>query len=113
MTTRTTSAGLGHYLGHLLSRFEEQAEWRRGKAEVHPDDAARNLAAASVFDRLAATCKDVSPQWADAYEKLWAGANVEDASAQENDIIRPIGIAYANAEEFIKDVVDRVQRRAA
>jgi|SRR5580692_986699 hypothetical protein len=38
----------------LQDVFKEQAEWRREKAEQHPDDK-RHLEAAVIFDRLAAT----------------------------------------------------------
>ena len=38
----------------LRDDFKEQAEWRREKAEQDPDDK-RQLEAAAIFDRLAAT----------------------------------------------------------
>jgi hypothetical protein len=39
-------------VGHVELRddFKEQAEWRREKAEQHPDDK-RHLEAAAIFDR--------------------------------------------------------------
>jgi hypothetical protein len=49
-------------VGHVELRddFKEQAEWRREKAEQHPDDK-RHLEAAAICDRLAATV-DAIPQ---------------------------------------------------
>ena len=44
----------------LRDDFKEQAEWRREKAEQHPNDK-RHLEAAAIFDRLA-TAVDAIPQ---------------------------------------------------
>jgi hypothetical protein len=100
---------LGHFLAHLKEKFESQAEWRRGKAEEYPHDAIRNLNAANVFEHLAATCKDVSPQWVDAYEKVWDGPHFERASDEENSMMGSIWISYGNAEEFVKTVLKRAK----
>jgi hypothetical protein len=103
----------GHFLAHLQERFENQAEWRRGKADEYPHDAIRNLDAARVFDNLAATCKDVSPRWADAYEKACNGPHFEYANQKEHEMMASIWIAYENAEEFVKEVVEHVNERTA
>jgi hypothetical protein len=110
MPIKKTEYAAGHFLEHLKERFEMQAEWRREKAQQYPDDV-RNLDAAETFDKLAATCRDVSPQWARAYEKLWDGEHFEYAAEEENDMVSSINIAYANAEEFIKELVETVSER--
>jgi hypothetical protein len=45
----------------LRDDFKEEAEWRREKAKQYPHDE-RYLAAAAIFDRLAATVDDI-PQY--------------------------------------------------
>jgi hypothetical protein len=94
------TAVLGGQLEFLQEKFESQAEWRRGKAKEYPHDATRNLAAAEVFDNLAATCKDVSPQLADAYEEVsdFDGPRFEYANQEELEMMASIWIFYENAE---------------
>ena len=62
-------------VGHMELRddFKEQADWRREKAKLYPDDK-RHLEAAAIFDRLAATV-DAIPQ--DVY-RIFAEAGVND-----------------------------------
>jgi hypothetical protein len=50
----------------LQEEFERQAEWRRMKADEYPDDDTRNIEAAEIFDRLAATVADIKSYQLDA-----------------------------------------------
>ena len=46
--------------------FEQTADWRRSKAAEHPEDS-RNLEAAALLDKLAASVETVAPDLLDAY----------------------------------------------
>jgi hypothetical protein len=54
----------------LQEDFEAQAEWRREKAAEYPDDT-RNLEAAVIWDRLAATVQDIPAEVIDAFNELF------------------------------------------
>jgi hypothetical protein len=45
--------------------FEQTADWRRSKAAEHPEDS-RNLEAAALLDKLAASVETVAPDLLDA-----------------------------------------------
>jgi plasmid stabilization system protein ParE len=90
----------------LKQQFEHSAQWRREKAEQYPRHARRNLEAAKRLDRLAETCKDVTPQTREAYERLCSDEhNNFQASEAEQQMIGSISIDYNNAEEFIQALV--------
>jgi hypothetical protein len=96
------------FMDHLHEKFWKQAELRRAKAEEHPADDVRNLDAAAVLGRLAATCVYVSPEWAKAYEALFDDEYCQHAIDEERNMISSIHIAHKNAEDFIKELVARV-----
>ena len=50
--------------------FEQTADWRRSKAAEYPEDS-RNLEAAALLDKLAASVETVAPDLLDAYGSLW------------------------------------------
>jgi hypothetical protein len=89
----------------LRETFEWQADWRREKAVEYPDDV-RNLEAARVLDRLAATADAVPPDVVAAYEGLF-----EDAPDSEewSDMLREVGFHgwYDTAEEFVREFIER------
>ena len=49
--------------------FEQTADWRRSKAAEYPEDS-RNLEAAALLDKLAASVETVAPALLDAYGSL-------------------------------------------
>jgi len=87
----------------LKETFEMQAVWRRGKAAEYPQDG-RNLEAAEIFDRLAATAGNVPPEVLEAADELFDGA--EDMEIWQ-DMLREVGFhsAPANAEEFVREFI--------
>jgi hypothetical protein len=101
-------------VGHMELRddFKEQAEWRREKAKLYPDDK-RHLEAAAIFDRLAATV-DAIPQ--DVYG-IFAEAGVNDGLLDVErwtEMLRDVGFGSSpkTAEEFVRSfVADRMMRR--
>lgn len=99
-----------HCLGHLKDSFEMQAEWRREKAAEFPDDAKRNMDAAEVFDKLAATVKDVTAETGALYAHACNGkGNRYHAVIEiERDLMASIHISYDSAEEFVRKVAEEV-----
>ena len=101
-------------VGHMELRddLKEQAEWRREKAKLYPDDK-RHLEAAAIFDRLAATV-DAIPQ--DVY-RIFAEAGVNDGLLDVErwtEMLRDVGFGSSpkTAEEFVRSfVADRMMRR--
>jgi hypothetical protein len=91
----------------LQDVFKEQAEWRREKAEQYPNEE-RNLQAAAIFDRLAATV-DAVPQ--DAFVALSElRPNVDDGLLDVErwtEMLRDVGFQSApkNAEDFVRSFV--------
>ena len=97
----------------LQTKFEAQAEWRYEKAAEYPDDK-RNLEAAELFDKLAATVADISPQVANAYRDHFCGRNSKDplpAVLVEEWHLRQVGFHThpANAEEFLRDLIEELR----
>ena len=86
-----------------LQDFKEHAEWRREKAQHYPNEE-RNLEAAAILDRLAATV-DAIPQ--DVFVALSElGPNVDDDLLdveQWTEMLRDVGFQSApkNAEDFV------------
>lgn len=82
----------------LQEEFGRQAEWRRMKAE-YPDDT-RNIEAAEIFDRLAATVGDIKSYQLDALLVF------DDTSDVElwNEMLRRVGFSLwpETAEEFVR-----------
>lgn len=80
--------------------FEQQAEWREGKAREYPDDT-RNAFAAKHLRQLAVSAKSVPQSLITAAEELH-----EDAPDSEvwNEMLRQEGFhtEHENAEEFLK-----------
>jgi hypothetical protein len=98
-----------------LQDFKEHAEWRREKAQHYPAEE-RNLEAAAILDRLAATV-DAIPQ--DVFVALSElGPNVDDDLLdveQWTEMLRDVGFQSApkNAEDFVRSfIADRTVRRA-
>jgi hypothetical protein len=101
-------------VGHMELRddFKEQAEWRREKAKLYPDDK-RHLEAAAIFDRLAATVDAILE---DVY-RIFAEAGVNDGLLDVErwtEMLRDVGFGSSpkTAEEFVRSfVADRMMRR--
>jgi hypothetical protein len=87
----------------LKEEFERQAEWRRSKAEEYPDDN-RNLEAAAIFDKLAASTKDVNLSVFQSYQELFEG--LQDSEKHSN-MIREIGFQRwpETADEFCRNFI--------
>ena len=97
-----------------LQDFKEQAEWRREKAKHYPNEE-RNLEAAAVFDRLAATV-DAIPQ--DVFVALSElEPNVDDDLLDVErwtEMLLNVGFQSApkNAEDFVRSfIANRTVRR--
>jgi len=98
----------------IKTTFESQAEWRREKASEYPDDK-RNLQAAELFDKLAATVADISPQVMNAYRDHFLGRNRHDplrAVEVEQEHLRGVGFHARpqNAEEFLRDLIEDIRK---
>ena len=77
--------------------FEQTADWRRSKAAEYPEDS-RNLEAAALLDKLAASVETVAP--------ALLGAPWDDYmdSEQHSEMFRQIGFHSwpETAEDFVK-----------
>ena len=97
----------------LRDDFKEEAEWRREKAEQYPDDE-RYLAAAAIFDRLAATV-DAIPQ--DVFITFSEHPEIADGLLDVErwtEMLRAVGFGSSpeTAEEFVRSfIADRMARR--
>ena len=69
--------------------FEQTADWRRSKAADYPEDS-RNLEAAELLDKLAASVETVAPDLLDAYGSL---RDDYMDSEQHSEMFRQIGSA--------------------
>ena len=80
--------------------FEQTADWRRSKAAEFPGDS-RNLEAAALLDKLAASVETVTRDLRDAY-----GCLRDDYmdSEQHSEMFRQIGFHSwpETAEDFVK-----------
>jgi hypothetical protein len=80
--------------------FEQTADWRRSKAAEDPEDS-RNLEAAALLDKLAASVETVAPDFLDAY-----GSLQDDYmdSERHSEMLRQIGFHSwpETAEDFVK-----------
>jgi hypothetical protein len=92
----------------LKEQFEHTAEWRREKAQEYPGDV-RNLDAARMLDRLAATIEGVPDDLAAAYAELHEDdEDLHRLAELENEMRKGVGFrcyAWENATEFIQDIV--------
>ena len=96
----------------LRDDFKEEAEWRREKAEHYPDDK-RHLAAASIFDGLAATVDAIPQDVFIAFSKLEVDDGLLDVE-RWTEMLRDVGFGLSpkTAEEFVRSfVADRMMRR--
>jgi hypothetical protein len=97
----------------LRDDFKEEAEWRREKAEQHPDDK-RQPEAAAIFDRLAATV-DAIPQ--DVFITFSEHPEIADGLLDVErwtEMLRAVGFGSSpeTAEEFVRSfIADRMARR--
>jgi hypothetical protein len=80
--------------------FEQTADWRRSKAAEYPEDQDRNLEAAALLDKLAASVETVAPDFLDAYGSL---RDDYMDSEQHSEMLRQIGFHSwpETAEDFI------------
>jgi hypothetical protein len=80
--------------------FEQTADWRRSKAAEYPEDS-RNLEAAALLDKLAASVETVAPDLLDAYGSL---RDDYMDSEQHSEMFRQIGFHSwpETAEDFVK-----------
>lgn len=87
----------------LIEEFQRQAEWRREKAEEHPDDK-RNAEAADLFDRLAASARLANPAVVREYREL-----IDDLAGVEEHTQMLNGIGFTwwpeSAEEFCREYI--------
>ena len=89
--------------------FEQTADWRRSKAAEYPEDS-RNLEAAALLDKLAASVETVAPALLDAYGSL---RDDYMDSEQHSEMFRQIGFHSRpeTAEDFVKAcIADRAMR---
>jgi len=89
--------------------FEQTADWRRSKAAEYPEDS-RNLEAAALLDKLAASVETVAPALLDAYGSL---RDDYMDSEQHSEMFRQIGFHSwpETAEDFVKAcIADRAMR---
>ena len=101
-------------VGHVELRddFKEQAEWRREKAEQHPDDK-RHLEAAAIFDRLAATVDGIRQDVFRTFSEPDVNDGLLDLE-QWTQMLREVGFGSSpkSAEEFVRFfIADRMMRR--
>ena len=88
----------------LQDVFKEQAEWRREKAEQHPDDK-RHLEAAVIFDRLAATVDGI-------LQDVFRTFSEPDVNDGLLDLEQWTEMLPKSAEEFVRSfIADRMMRR--
>src|SRR4029450_13559222 len=80
--------------------FEQTADWRRSKAAEYPEDS-RNLEAAALLDKLAASVETVAPALFDAYGSL---RDDYMDSEQHSEMFRQIGFHSwpETAEDFVR-----------
>jgi hypothetical protein len=85
--------------------FESQAEWRRQKATEYQNDK-RNLEAAEIFDRLAATVLSIPEDVFAAYLELFEAPD-GDEGEKHSEMMRSVGFHYwpRIAEEFARDFI--------
>ena len=90
---------LDEMVAELEIDISNTAEWRRIKALEHPDDN-RNIEAAELLDRLAATVRQTDPAVLEAYRELFE--DVYD-SERHGDLLRSIGFHWwpKTATEFV------------
>jgi hypothetical protein len=96
----------------LQDVFKEQAEWRREKAKQSPDEE-RYLAAAAIFDRLAATVDAIPRDVFIAFSKLEVDDGLLDVE-RWTEMLRDVGFGLSpkTAEEFVRSfIADRMMRR--
>ena len=89
--------------------FEQTADWRRSKAAEYPEDS-RNLEAAALLDKLAASVETVAPDLLAAYGSL---RDDYMDSEQHSEMFRQIGFHSwpETAEDFVKAcIADRAMR---
>jgi hypothetical protein len=97
----------------LRDDFKEEAEWRREKAKQSPGEE-RYLAAAAIFDRLAATV-DAIPQ--DVFITFSEHPEIADGLLDVErwtEMLRAVGFGSSpeTAEEFVRSfIADRMARR--
>lgn len=91
----------------LKEEFKGQAEWRREKAAEYPEDP-RNLEAAELFDKLAATADAIPQALLHAYGALddW-----RDCPELWGDHLRAVGFHAhpADATQFLADYIEAVK----
>ena len=89
--------------------FEQTADWRRSKAAEYPEDS-RNLEAAALLDKLAASVETVAPDLLAAYGSL---RDDYMDSEQHSEMFRQIGFHSwpETAEDFVMAcIADRATR---
>ena len=82
--------------------FEQTADWRRSKAAEYPEDQDRNLEAAALLDKLAASVETVAPDLLDAYGSL---RDDYMDSEQHSEMFRQIG--FHSWPETAEDLLRR------
>jgi hypothetical protein len=96
----------------LRDDFKEQAAWRREKAEQDPDDK-RQLEAAAIFDRLAATVDAIPQDVFIAFTKLEVNDDLLDVE-RWTQMLCDVGCGSSpeTAEDFVRSfIADRMTRR--
>ena len=93
-------------------KFEDQARWRREQAAEYPDDQ-RNVEAAEIFDRLAATVQNVPPEVLAVVDELYFGGPLNndeidhETMEAEQEKLRSVGFHTfpESAEEFLRELI--------
>ncbi|MDM8167145.1 hypothetical protein [Roseovarius sp.] len=89
----------------LHDEFIRQAEWRREKAEDHPDDQ-RNIEAAQMHTNLAVSALEVPPEVMECARELFEEDSLEIPESW-SEMMRSVGFSYfpKSAEAFVHDFI--------
>lgn len=97
----------------LKEEFEGHAEWRRAKAEEYPSDT-RNLEAAAIFEKLAASAIAIPHDLIEAYATLWDESSRDPLLLSElwSEHLRSVGFHSFpdNATECVADFIEAAKR---
>jgi hypothetical protein len=89
----------------IKDEFLCAAEWRRQKAVEYPHDK-RNLEAAEILERLAASADQIEPQLLSVYEDMWVDFR---AAEVQTEMLRQVGLYFwpDNATEFLREFLTK------
>ena len=98
----------------MSDQLESSAEWRRGKAVEYPEDAKRNLEAASLLERLAVGVRKL--EGSDIHARISALCEDDDVSytltEEYSQLMKEVGFHWFSDDprEFLGELIKRVER---